>query len=359
MSRVWIPIVAAGAVCFLLAVIDAHFTDPSDGIRCGAQYQKNDDRWPDYLYCVANGTHGNWTKLQENSTQHLIANFNKTHVDLQDSKYSVWVFVAPGNATGTFLRRNYGGEDDPFTDPGTYFCTIDNETCRIDVYMALRAYGYSGTSNLELECKPPSQYDPSHARLLAQNGSRRNLTYTYSPYNITWFLNSTMVGRSINCNGTWCNVTYNDNSTFVQHHNVTIHGDKANTTYNGSLCLSCILSCDGSTGINVVCSPGTKDLSLVNVSGVGKFGGNLAEAVRGQNLDGDPPGGNFPGPGMVFVGAVALVSAFAGILISISQIRKKMYGSAVEPKRLIYRPVDTGPDRPAEEIHLRDVDPSR
>lgn len=343
MFRARIPIVAACAACVLLVLIDAHFTDPSDGIRCGAQYKNGDDRWPEYLYCVANGTHGNWTRLQTNGSQHLIAMFNRTNVDLRDPRYSVWVFVAPGNATGTFLRKNYGGEEDPFTEAGTYFCSIDNETCRIDVYLALRAYGYSGTSNLELQCKPPSQRDPTHADLLGNGTARKQLSYAYPLYNITWFVNSTMVGRSIDCNGTWCNVSYNYNSSFVQHHNVTIYGDKANTTYNGSLCLSCILGADGSTGINVVCSPGTKDLSLLNVSGVGKFGGNLPEAIRGEKIDGESPNdGPYLGPGLVFVGAVVLVSAFAGILVAVSQIRKKMYGSAVEPKRLIYRPVDTG-----------------
>lgn len=354
-----IQIVATCAVCCMLALVGAHFTDPSDGIRCGAQYQHSDDRWPNYLYCVANGTHGNWTKLQSNSTRHLIARFNKTHVDLKDSGYSVWVFVAPGNTTGTFLRKNYGGEEDPFTEPGTFFCSIDNETCRIDVFMALRAYGYSSSNHLELQCKPPGRRDPKHAALLATNGRRQNLPSAYPLYNITWFLNSTLVGRSVNCNGTWCNVTYNHNTSFVEHHNVTIYGDKANTTYNGSLCLSCILACDGSAGINVVCSPNTKDLTLVNVSGVGKFGGNLAEAVKGEKIDNGPATGGHLGSGVVFVGGFVIVSVFAGLLVTISKIRKKMYGSGVEPKRLIYRPVNTDPGRPPDETGVTTDDPWR
>lgn len=327
-----VSVTAAGAVYSLIVFLVAHRTVSTE-IECGSRYMKRDDSWPDYLFCVGDGDHGNWTRLEGNGSQHLIASFNKTYKEVKDSGYSVWVYIAKENRTGTFLRRNGREEDAPFARHGTYFCSIGNETCQIDVLMPLQVYAYSSQGHLELECQPPITL------MVTENYPNDKKVYKYPPYNITWYVNSTLVGRSTDCNGTWCGVSYERNSTYVRHHNVTIHGDTANTTNDKPLCLSCLLNTTDGSGINVVCSPRTKDPSLLNTSGVGLFGGNLG-AVRDERPDEDPPnGGGLPGGALVFIVSIMIVGAIAGVLFLATRVRERTGRTSDGFERIVYRPL--------------------
>lgn len=328
-----ISVVAACAVYALFLGPDARSTVSAD-ISCGPVDGPHGDSQPDYLFCVGDGNQGNWTRLQ-NGTRQLIGRFNRTNVMVTQQGYAMWVGTDQDNRTESYIRQVEDGGANLTIDPGTYFCSIGNETCEIDIYLQLRAYGYSSQNHLELQCRPPSLPEQR-----PPDGPRKGVRYTYPPFNITWYVNDTLVGHSTNCNGSWCNVTYNYNASFVEHHNVTIRGDTANTTNDGPLCLSCILNTTDGSGINSVCSPATRDPRYYNMSRVGKFGGNLPEAVRGERPDGDPPNrGPHPGGTVILVCSVAIASAFAGLLFVLTRLRRRLGRPRAESGRVVYRPV--------------------
>lgn len=319
MRRSRISIVAGH---LFIAFLAARSTVSAD-IYCGPTFDKNTDRWPLFLACLGDGNHGNWTSLYKNGSRYLIANFNKTHEEVFNNSYVVTLFTDKSNRTGATLQMRDRWGNRPFDLPGTYVCSMENETCSIEVLTNLWTNGVSTQHHLELQCSPP----PTRGRRPLRNNVR------YPPYNITWYINGTVVGWSV-CNGT-CTATYNNSSPYVVHHNVSIYGDRANVTNEDPLCLSCVLTADGSAGITSICTLGTDDPSLWGIPGVGKFG--RKQPVIGENPDGGPPnGGNHPGGGpAVFVCSVTIVCAVAGFLVFLTRVRKKRDG----PHRIVYRPI--------------------
>lgn len=197
---------------------------------------------PTALYCIGTGNDGNWTKI-ENGTERAIARFNRTNVDLQDGEYNVTVLSRKGNNTlETLLNLTQGGN-------GKYTCTIGNETEILYVPMLIKAGGSWDGHNVRLQCMPINKNvsAPEHV--------------DHHPYNITWFLNSTIVGWAHVQNDSYSNVTYNTNSSFVQAKNVTVRNNWIETNTTTPVCVTCLLGENGQFGSTTLCSPNTKDTS--------------------------------------------------------------------------------------------------
>lgn len=275
---------------------------------------------PQFLYCFGSGQHGNWSKI-ENGTHHLIANFNATDVEMEDQDGGYGVTVTPGGKKGwirTFLNATRGTH-------GTFVCTMDNQTSVLRVPMLLRTGGmYYGNYSVGLQCMPKHE-----------NASRPE-HLGHDPYNITWFLNSTIVGWSKIENDTWANVTYNTNTSFVELKNVTIHGNFLTATGARPLCLTCLLGQNGGFGLSTLCSPNTKDLS-VNHSTIEDVLPKKAHSARLETEDADESGGSDgSNGGDVLLGATLFACAVAGLLWLI-RLRKKGR-SDIGPLYRGYRP---------------------
>lgn len=331
MSRVRASAAAACAFYVLFTFLLVVRSPVSTEIFCGPTFEKNTDRWPVFLACLGDGGHGNWTKLRRNGTHRLLANFNETNEQVFDPTFAVTLIKDARNHTGATLQIPAKWGNRPFNLPGAYFCSMGNETCQINVLTALDTSGYSTQYNLELTCRPSplaGQRFPIDPRLKA------NWRPKYPSYNITWYINGTVVGWSF-CNGTFCTVTYNQSSPYVQHHNVSIYGDKANVSNHDPLCLSCSLVSGEEQGITSICTLGTDDPRLWGIAGVGKFGRTLP--VVGEDPDGESPTAGDPVAGSgPLIGGVLFVCVVAGLLWLVRLRRKRRSGGG--HARTKYRP---------------------
>lgn len=251
---------------------------------------------PTALYCIGSGDNGNWTKI-ENGTEIPIARFNRTDVDLQHKGYGVTVFTTRGNGTlETFLNLTRG-------DNGTFACTIGNETEVLYVPMLIRAGGMYHGHNVSLQCMSINKNisDPDHVGV--------------NPYNITWFLNSTIVGWSQIYNDTYSNITYNVNSSFVQMKNITLHDNWGHTNTTRPACLTCLLSENGGFGSSTLCSPNTRDystnhLTIEDVLGIGTYSAlkDVENDVNDNNI-------NIPGnTSIIFICSFMLICMITSVL---------------------------------------------
>lgn len=312
-------------------------------IRCSLVYKGLEDRSPEYIKCVGNGTEGDWKK--KNGKKHLLGRFNTTNVELIDTRYGIQTFWQKG-LFGSFL-------DLPRGDFGRFFGRIGNETKTINVPMILGANGYSRADLLELTCTPPGGF---RLRSNSREGPRKKGTpVTYPPFNVTWFINGTMIGKSINCTGPSCGgIIYYPNASIYNHWNATILGDKIIVNTTDPLCLMCRVSMRGLFGKNSLCTPNTVDVRVKNKNGAGLFGGNLRLLLKGHNPDTDPQGSASSLSGTtVLAGSVMIVCAIAGAFYILTQIRnKKRHGPDLRLAQKIYKPVNSNPGRFAESVAL-------
>lgn len=276
---------------------------------------------PVILYCVGKGSHGNWSKI-DNGTDRLIARFNMTTVDRRDHRYNITTLARKKNGTlETILTFTRG-------DNGTFKCAIGNATRILRVPMLIKAGGTWNGLNVSLQCTPLNKNlsDPDHIGRY--------------PYNITWFLNSTIVGRVEIYNDTSYNVTYNTNSSFVQLKNVTLHNNWGHTNTTRPVCLTCLVNESGRFGIVTLCSPNTTDLSanhltIPDVLGKGTFlAANNARRVK-NDVDANVSKGTSP----IFIGSVFVACVTVCILFLIRFVKKRR--STIGSAQNIYRSFNT------------------
>lgn len=309
-------------------------------IRCSVVYKGLNDRFPEYIKCVGNGTEGDWKK-RTNGKRRLLGRFNTTNTEVFDTKYKVQTFWQKGQF-GSFL-------DLPTGDFGRFFGRIGNETKTINVPMALGAAGYSRADLLELTCTPPGGFRlrPSHR----EGPIRKGQPVTYPPFNVTWFINGTLIGKSINCTGPSCGgIIYYPNASVHDHWNATILGDKIVVNTTEPLCLMCRVNMRELSGRNSLCTPNTKDTRIRNRNRVGVYGDAQTLLLKGNEPDTDSTGtASTIGGASVLAGSVMIVCAVAGAFYILTQFRKKKrYGPDLRLEQKIYKPVNNNPDRFAE-----------
>lgn len=273
---------------------------------------------PTALYCAGKGNDGNWTKL-ENGTEHLIARFNKTTVDLQRNGYNVTVLEKNNGVLLVFLNLTYG-------DNGIFACTIGNEKGTLHVPMLLNSGGIAQGLNVSLQCMPLNKNinisDPAHE--------------SPHPYNLTWFLNSTMVGRVQIYNDTSYNVTYYTSTSFVQHKNVTFHSNWGHTNTTIPACLTCVLGENSSFGFATICSPNTTDLTINRSNMAEVISHNKIIQLKVTKDEGKSDVAGAPtGGATILIGSVLIVCAIAGTLFLLHV--KKKGRSDIRPPRITYR----------------------
>lgn len=320
MSPPHMSLVITNTSCLTLMLFAVHRADTS--ITCQVLYEGHSGysaSKPTALYCIGKGDSGNWTKI-ENGTEHPIARFNRSSIDLQDSGYGITVFTRKGNnSLETLLNLTHG-------DNGRFTCTIGNDTEVLYVPMLIKAGGSWHGHNVSLQCMPINKNvsDPDHIE--------------NHPYNITWFLNSTIVGWSHIQNDSYFNVTYNTNSSFVRLKNVTIRSNWIHTNTTGPVCVTCLLGENGQFGSTTLCSPNTKDMSASRLTITDALGEHSYVALKWDKNDNEHPI-TFPVDGSItIIGSVLVVCAVSGIFFFIHFKRKRRLNT--QPPRRIYRSLD-------------------
>lgn len=277
---------------------------------------------PTALYCIGPKNTGNWTKI-DNGTEHLIARFNATTVDTNDYRYNVTILTTKGNgALETLLSLTRG-------DNGTFTCTIGNETEMLRVPMLVKAGGTWHGLNISLQCAPINKNasDPEHIGRY--------------PYNITWFLNSTLVGRVEIYNDTSYNVTYNTNSSFVQSKNVTFHDNWGHTNNTRPVCLTCVVTESGPFGLVTLCSPNTTDLSVNHSTVSDILGKDAYSASKTFDYTNDITTNVSEGSSTLSAGFVIIVYALVAVIFLV-HFRNKGRSNIYSTRR-IYGSYDTQP----------------
>lgn len=316
-------------------------------IRCSIVYKNLDDRWPEYIKCIGNGSDGDWKKRVNReehgqNKRHLLGRFNRTNVEVTDPRYQIKIFFTKKpNELGSFL-------DLPWGDYGRFFARIGNETKTIDVPMALGANGYAREDLLELTCTPPGglRKRPKNLQTVQLKGQR----YPFPPFNVTWYINGTIVGKSLNCTGPSCEaIIYYDNSSIPYHWNATILGDKIVVNTTEPICLQCRVSMHEKYGKNSLCTPGITDERVKHKNRWGVYGTALKLLLKSEKPDTDLSGTSNLSGAAVLAGSVMIVCAVAGVLYIITQIRKeKRYGPGSKLGQKIYKPLNTNPGRTTE-----------
>lgn len=335
-----LTILALSLTCVTIVFLCSQST--VNAVRCTVSYYDRRSRWPEFVKCVGNGTEGEWYKRENHTTYRLLARFNRTNRDIFDDNYEFWTFITNNeNETGSFI-------DFPPGTHGRFTFVMGNETKHNNIPTVLRASGYTRETSLRMACAPPPLPNIRSRRSITSDTQRPRLVI-YPPFNITWSINGSFVGRSLNCNGTTCErVRYATNITIPGLINITIEGNTATTNNSLPICLKCrVVLGNGDFGSNSVCTEGTSDVTIRCRNRVGLYGGN-AGTLKGEKPDTDPSGATDVGTGATLAGSVMIVCAVAAALYIITGMRKQRRLPNSGSKQKIYKPITTDPDRVAE-----------
>lgn len=261
---------------------------------------------PTGLKCRGPQEDGSWYK-HVNRTDMILGTFKKnTEVQVKDRNFTIMAYLKGSN-----IETKLGLPKHTF---GTFGCRFGSEHHLFFLPKEITANSESKPNSLTLQCKD-----------------------THHPYNISWYINSTLVAV-VNVFNSSVYVVHDKNTSFTELKNISFHNNQATTKNDRPVCLTCIVSANDGFGDQTVCSPNTRDLS-------GNRQTRSENFLRTSRLEGENPmnAGNVmnQNAGLGFVaGVVAFVCAVAGIVLLIHVTGKKRRPHFGYDEQ-IYRPFST------------------
>lgn len=246
------------------------------------------DMRPTALTCRGPKTAGLWYK-RWNRTDTVLGTFDENaQVTTRDHHFVITAFVKGGSNIQTRMGL-------PLGTFGAYACGFGSEHHTFYLPKNITTHSDSRPNTITLQCKD-----------------------TRPPYNISWYVNSTLAAVVTVHNRS--SYTVDDrNTSFTILKNISFYGSQATTNNTRPVCVTCIVHSNGTFGDHTVCSPYTKDLASNRQTRSENF-------VRASRLESDrPPDTSIDvsnvvsqATGLGFViGSVASVCAIVGLILLI------------------------------------------